>query len=168
MSLNLICLCTYVNTSVSMWWLCTHVSFLVVLVVINSCGRHKLSALSPGLETFSGWLVSDDSNKKLWTYLHESVLHFRAKISRIFGCNNNNNKLFWLSFFDHFFSPCLYQSAPYQARFYFSMNNRYLLELFDLGVLEIPQGVCVFLLNVTQTCVTDLRAHFPDVCKCRS
>lgn len=47
-------------------------------------------------------------------------------------------------------------------------SNRYLLELFDLGVLEVPQGARVFLLNVTQTCVTDLRTHLPDVCQCCS
>ena len=40
--------------------------------------------------------------------------------------------------------------------------------MFALGVLEIPQGVRALLLNVTQTRVTDLRTHFPDVCKRRS
>lgn len=42
-------------------------------------------------------------------------------------------------------------------------TDHYPLELFDLGVLEVLQGARVFLLNVTQTCVAELRTHFPDV-----
>lgn len=42
------------------------------------------------------------------------------------------------------------------------------LELFDLGVLEVPQGARVFLLDVTQTRVANLRTHFPDVRQCWS
>lgn len=39
----------------------------------------------------------------------------------------------------------------------------YLLQLFKLGILEPLQCVSVFLLHVTQACVTDLITHFPDV-----
>lgn len=47
-------------------------------------------------------------------------------------------------------------------------TGHYPLELFELGVLEVPQGARVFLLDVTQTRVADLGTHFPDVHQCWS
>lgn len=98
----------------------------------------------------------------------QRVLHGCAKIHTFYDAITNKHFGYHL-FLITFFSSFLCQGAPYQARFDFSMkSSQYLLELFDLGVLEIPQGVRVFLLNVTQTCVTDLQTHFPDICECRS
>lgn len=56
----------------------------------------------------------------------------------------------------------------YSFVFLINITGHYPFELFELGVLEVPQGARVFLLDVTQTCVADLRTHFPDVHQCWS
>lgn len=61
-------------------------------------------------------------------------------------------------------TQCMYwiYTAKLWTNFWLNVQL-HLLQLFELGVLELLQCVSVVLLHVTQACVTDLVTHIPDV-----
>lgn len=141
-------LSTHNNTAVyvlyahSIWSVCTHLSYQISIVLTNSCDRHKLSPPLPGLETFPGQSVSDNNEQM-------RAMSFWGGAQKHTQC-----------------TVCIYTSNIWAS---FCINRkRYLLQLFELGVLELLQCVSVFFLYVTQACVTDLVTHFLDVCQCRT
>lgn len=134
-------LCMYIPVH-SIWSVSTHLSYQISIVLTNSCDRHKLSPPLPGLETSPGQSVSDNNEQiRAMSFWGGAQKHTQCTI-------------------------CIYTSNIWAS---FCINRkRYLLQLFELGVLELLQCVSVFFLYVTQACVTDLVTHFLDVCQCRT